>query len=637
MPSKLGPHNLRPTADAKVLVEAGCKLVKLVEDFGAAPEYLAINPNLIIIGRSKSHLDNREVTAENLRHIEPRAAAQRFVELQTKTYRDNPLIKIWEGLNEPAWEDEEKPVQAAIDNYAWYAAFEAHRVQLLANMGLRAVVGNFSVGTPHIADNDVSRWTAFLPALVAADRHHGFLGLHEYSLSGQLSAEFDGAEGWWCFRYRKVHRLVLAPNHIDLDIVLTEYGTDYKIRDIHYGHELAWADGELRKDAYLLGATIFTFGSDNSAWDNFNVEGSNVTQALNNHIRLLSNVADPAPTPTPPLTTTLKVGDRLSVTPGGILNVRDNPAGNDIGDLHPGDIVALTGGPVQAAFNGVQYLWWQHDRGGWSIEPHLQLVPPEPTPTPEPEPMPSEIVFATNWAQGQAAIPGHDNIRVPRSIDGNFEIEYLDNVTEPHLLGADPNTIYLAPESTMRSGDTVEYPFTERLPDSELDLYLAPDAPIVYHVFKHFGKQWWTLSKRLTLPAGEYKFAVEVYPDIYSGNHVWAPDPLSGEYRLIYGEPFLGDEVGLPFIKGNFGQWIELQRTITHAGGEFRHGVMFRARYGVETVGLFIRRWKVTRIGEVVPPIDPPPPSATGPSQETLARWAKTAEELASEISQWVE
>jgi hypothetical protein len=204
--------------------------------------------------------------------------------------------------------------------------------------------------------------------------------------------------------------------------------------------------------------------------------------------------------------------------------------------------------------------------------------------------MSETIVFETDFSHGQVAIPDHDNIRVPRDPSGNFEIEFLDNVTEPNLPGANPLTVYLPPESTMRSGDTNRYPFTERLPDHELDLYLAPNAPIVEHIFKRYGKQWWTLSKRLQFPIGSYAFSCEVYPDIYSGNHNWAPNPLSGEYRLIAGSTIE------PFAQGKFGQWIPLSIEHNHPGGEFKHGLEFRARWGIETVGIFIRRWKVIRI-----------------------------------------
>lgn len=239
----------------------------------------------------------------------------------------------------------------------------------------------------------------------------------------------------------------------------------------------------------------------------------------------------------------------------------------------------------------------------------------------------AETVFSTDFSSGQSAIANHDNIRVPLDPSGAFDIQYLDGVTDPHLPNADPHTIYLAPESTLRSGDTGRFPFTERLPDSELDLYLAPDSPIVCHFFKRYGKQWWTLSKRLTLPPAAYTFSCEIYPDIYSGNHQFAPDPLSGEYRLVIGpksEPIFTSS-GEPFKSGNFGQWVPLSITANHPGGEFRHGLEFRARWGVETVGLFIRRWKVVR-NTVTP--EPTPTPTPSPQPGTVSAISESLNQL---------
>lgn len=294
MATKLAPHNLVPNADALRLVRAGAPVTKLVNDFGSAQEYLAINPNLLIIGRRISVFPDdpsRVITAENLRHLSPQSAAQLWIDIQSGTYRLNPLIRYWEGPNEPVW--------ATQTDMAWYGEFEAERVLRLNTRGLFAIVGNFSTGTPHIQDNDLSWWQAFLPALQVAKQYSGILGLHEYS-DGKLSKDFDGRYGWNTFRYRRVHDWFLAPNGLsNLPIVLTEFGVDFKIRDIDYVAELAWADSEMRKNRYLLGATIFTFGSTSPAWDDFNVDGSQVTTPLVAYMESVRDVPDPDLLPIP--------------------------------------------------------------------------------------------------------------------------------------------------------------------------------------------------------------------------------------------------------------------------------------------------------------------------------------------------
>lgn len=300
--SKLGPHCLNPTADARKIVEAGCRIVKLVDNFGAAAEFLGINPDLVIIGRRISVFPgdpSRVVTAENLRHLSPSAAAMLWVEIQSETYRLNPLIHYWEGPNEPAWEVKESGVidiAKTTANYKWYGLFEDVRVILLDSLGLKAVVGNFSTGTPDIGNNKLYAWLPMLPALQAAKRYGAMLGLHEYS-DGRLNKDFDGQYGWNTFRYRRVHDLFLAQNGLgSLPIVLTEFGVDFRIRDIDYAYELTWADSELRKDAYLVGATIYTFGTGGDpVWDAFNMDGSSVTAPLAAYIHSTISEVNPLP------------------------------------------------------------------------------------------------------------------------------------------------------------------------------------------------------------------------------------------------------------------------------------------------------------------------------------------------------
>ncbi|MEK7312403.1 MAG: hypothetical protein AAB382_10550, partial [Chloroflexota bacterium] len=243
MASKLCPHSLKPTADAKLLVQAGCRLVKLVDDFGAAAEYLAIRPDLIIIGRGYSSytlLDQLESGGT------PEAAAEQFVREQKARYYDrNPLIKIWEGHNEPSFGAPNDP--GAIARMDWYGRFEAARLRLLADFGLRGVIGNFSTGYPEINKADLRMWNAFLPAAAAARDYDGILGLHEYSapwiwwMTGGYQRnncadrryqpgwreENWGMFGWTTLRYRWIYRYALAPAGLDaVPLVITEFGCD---------------------------------------------------------------------------------------------------------------------------------------------------------------------------------------------------------------------------------------------------------------------------------------------------------------------------------------------------------------------------------------------------------------------------
>ena len=340
MPSKLGPHSLRPTPDARAWVEAGCRLVKLVNDFGPASEYLAINPRLIVIGRGYT---DQTLLEQYQSGDSPERAAGKFVAAQqARYYSRNPLVKIWEGHNEPSFGSPDDA--GATGRMAWYGRFEAERLRLLANLGLRGVVGNFSTGYPEINRNELRMWHAFMPAVEAAKRHGGFLGLHEYAapwmwwFTGeyqtgncpgrgrpQFPGGFLGDTGWLTLRYRQVYRYALAPFGLaDVPLVITECGNDRagggcpgmpagawraltgywsgwdgssdpidywrvagQARDAerYYAEQFMWYDRELRKDRYVIGATVFTFGTDNPVWEPFNVAGTRFTPILADYIR----------------------------------------------------------------------------------------------------------------------------------------------------------------------------------------------------------------------------------------------------------------------------------------------------------------------------------------------------------------
>ena len=55
----------------------------------------------------------------------PVAAARKFVQEQTLTYQLNPVIKLWEGHNEPSFGGPDDP--NALERMGQYAVFEAER------------------------------------------------------------------------------------------------------------------------------------------------------------------------------------------------------------------------------------------------------------------------------------------------------------------------------------------------------------------------------------------------------------------------------------------------------------------------------------------------------------------------------
>jgi hypothetical protein len=190
----------------------------------------------------------------------------------------------------------------------------------MADLGLKCVIGNFSTGSP-----DLALWPAFFPALQAAKQHQAVLGVHEYScpwmwwMTGkhQLDPnEDEGDEGWTTLRYRKIYRQHLLPNGLGVPLVITECGIDPLVnpkppgapagtwrhlggfwtdhddepdKADYYVRQLIWYDKELQKDDYVVGATVFTWGSFGPPWSDFDVAGTAVAKGL-----IAYTQADPA-------------------------------------------------------------------------------------------------------------------------------------------------------------------------------------------------------------------------------------------------------------------------------------------------------------------------------------------------------
>jgi hypothetical protein len=153
MATKLGAHVLRVAPDLGEYIQARPAVVKFVGDWGMAPN---VPEGVLVIGRR--HQGAYDAQLQKNTGKTPLAAAQQFIQDQLETYQSNPLIKYWEGHNEPVWNDEE--------GMGWYAHFEVERMRLMADLGFKCVIGNFATGTPPLR-----LWPAFLPALRAARQY----------------------------------------------------------------------------------------------------------------------------------------------------------------------------------------------------------------------------------------------------------------------------------------------------------------------------------------------------------------------------------------------------------------------------------------------------------------------------------
>lgn len=188
-------------------------------------------------------------------------------------------------------------------------------MELLAERGLKAAVGCFSVGTP-----DYPIWaSADMARLLAAILKYGaVLLIHEYGLNCDVMGGVSPTthDGDWFLRYRKVWTWNnFAMKYPNLRIVLGELGLDgdYKtgsggawktcgLSPEAYFKQLVVADTEIMRDnggnrPLVLGAAIFQW-SDSSHWRPFDI--AQLAPMVLSRIKATRGDAPLPPPPTPP-------------------------------------------------------------------------------------------------------------------------------------------------------------------------------------------------------------------------------------------------------------------------------------------------------------------------------------------------
>jgi hypothetical protein len=296
--SKMGIHVLQADRAGEFL-KAGPVLAKFAGDWAGATE---VPSGTLIIGSKPANYDVQENAG-----LPPRRAAEQFVSGLRRFFEAHPAIEYWEGPSNPICTDEE--------SIAWYTEFEMARIELMAHLGLKCVIGNFATGTPPL-----DLWPAFLPAIETGLEHQAILGLHEYScpwmwwLTGTHQPDPDDDqedEGWATLRYRKVYRQYLLPNRLQIPLIITECGIDPLVNpkpigapaatwkelgeywEAHdgeadeadyYFRQLVWYDRELCKDEYVIGMAPFTWGNWDGTWKEFDVAGTPVAEKMIRYI-----------------------------------------------------------------------------------------------------------------------------------------------------------------------------------------------------------------------------------------------------------------------------------------------------------------------------------------------------------------
>lgn len=295
-PSKLGLHVERNLPQIFELLDTGAitavTTLELDANFAREIKQSASEPQLI----GRIHVDQVQLTDMT----DPAGTARDFVE-QLLPYADDerrrPYFDAWVSYNEP--------IANTPDEMRRLAEFEAERVRLLGDRGIRSIIGNFATGGP-----DLSLWEYFLPAVQAAKEYNGWLGLHEYAAptiyylttredQGRYPGVSPQDDGWLTLRYRKVYNQFLKPAGLEIPLVFTECGVDGLVeagrpgpqgggwRDFQaywaengyglwgpgaYVEQLVWFDEAMRQDDYVIGGCIYALGT-SGQWLTYEIEG----------------------------------------------------------------------------------------------------------------------------------------------------------------------------------------------------------------------------------------------------------------------------------------------------------------------------------------------------------------------------
>jgi hypothetical protein len=294
--SKLSIHVIRPNSPTieEFIRETQPNVIKLVDDFGLAAVTKELSPHTIVIGRVNNN--NQQYQGN------PEEEARRYVHENLAKYRANPDVDYWEGWNEP---------DPGLSHMAWYARFEQERIREMARQGLGTAIGGFATGVP-----EMNEFALFIPAIETAMQYGAILTLHEYSapvINYGYGTDLPGYpyyadRGALTLRYRWYYREFLEPAGLVIPLAITEAGidgiiggrpgppgygwADFQSYAVEQGwgrdgieafvNQMAWYDAEVRKDAYVMGFTIFTAGSFGH-WEKYEIR--DVLPRLTNYAR----------------------------------------------------------------------------------------------------------------------------------------------------------------------------------------------------------------------------------------------------------------------------------------------------------------------------------------------------------------
>jgi hypothetical protein len=294
MPSKLGVLYLMDSVESQGMYDlADSGLLPIIktgpETASRAWRTIQHTPDVIWVLSGGGQLDWKKES--------PKAAADRRYPEIVKNFEKvpeawRPRVDFLE-LTPCMWEPK-SPEQGA-----WYSEYLVELLPRIAGLGPRPIVLNSGVGGLPVEGKVLE---PMVPGLRLAHHLGGAWGCHGYTIQYTMD---ENNESWYSLRYRRAYDWFSEhhPELMDLSMILLEGGVDDKgdpdkdgwlfrgsLDD--YTDWLTWYDGELKKDDYVLGVTLFKIGAP-TTWKSFELEP--VVPWLLDHYRAARKTAAGSP------------------------------------------------------------------------------------------------------------------------------------------------------------------------------------------------------------------------------------------------------------------------------------------------------------------------------------------------------
>jgi hypothetical protein len=179
-----------------------------------------------------------------------------------------------------------------------------------------------------------------------------------------------------------------------------------------------------------------------------------------------------------------------------------------------------------------------------------------------------------SFEQGWYHLNGAPELQIPEG----WQFDFAEGANP---LDPDPWNVWVPPEVRVLP--------SAYLPPDEQPLFIW-DGNQTVKVFKGSGSISFELTTAVTLSPGTYILIINIFPDLVvgydNGQKIWAPDPLSGEVKLIAGNGTTG------WLLPVFGQKNKFKTTFTVSQTQtVIVGAAMRGRWAIQNNGWFMDDW----------------------------------------------